>query len=463
MAEQVMVVEDDRELRELLVDLLGEAGYESVPMPGADAALQAIEAGLPCDLVLTDLLMPGIRGEVLLERLRDLRPELNVIVMTAFGSIGSAIELVKAGAYDYLTKPLDSDVLLGTTRRALEESRLRREAAQATRAAGAEPPAGFVGASKPMQRLFQLVARVGAARQPVLITGESGTGKELVARALHARSGRGAFVAVNCGAIPENLLESELFGHERGAFTGADRAKEGLIEAADGGSLFLDEIGELPLALQPKLLHALEHADVRRVGATQPRAVDVRFILATNRDLEAEVESGRFREDLFWRLNVIHLHVPPLRERPADIPLLAEHFLEAARREAAGAGVPEAIAAPAMALLTAYPWPGNVRELRNAIHSAAAMSSARELRAEDLPPRIRSGGEAASLVAGASQQQLSLHELERLYVLEILRQSGGNKSRAADTLGLDRKTLYRKLQEYRLASPGLPGSGEGTA
>ncbi len=456
MAERVMVVEDDRELRELLVDLLGEAGLEGVPMPGGEAALAALETGVDCDLVLTDLMMPGMRGETLLERLRAERPELNVIIMTAFGSIGSAIELVKAGAYDYLTKPLASDALLATVRRALEESRLRREAARATRSATVESPPGFISASKQMQQVFQLVARAGPSRHPVLITGESGTGKELVARALHQRSGRGAWVTVNCGAIPENLLESELFGHEKGSFTGADRAKEGLVETAHGGTLFLDEIGELPLALQPKLLRALEHGEIRRVGATQPRPVDMRLVTATNRDLEGEVEAGRFREDLFWRLSVIHIHVPPLRERPADIPLLAEHFLEEARRQAGpGASVPEAITPAATALLTAYPWPGNVRELRNAIQSAAALSDARELREEDLPPRIRTGGEAASLVAGASRQQLSLHELERLYVLEILRQSGGNKSRAAETLGLDRKTLYRKLQEYRVESPGV--------
>jgi DNA-binding NtrC family response regulator len=291
----------------------------------------------------------------------------------------------------------------------------------------------------------------------VLITGESGTGKELVARALHRLSGRDAFVTVNCGALPETLLESELFGHEKGAFTGADRRKDGLFHVADRGTLFLDEIAELPLTLQPKLLRALEQSEVRRVGATQPQTVDVRLIAATNRNLELEVEQGRFRDDLYWRLNVLHVAVPPLRERPDDIPRLAMHFLVRAESEGkiarqgqpAEAGVVRSLSPEAMRLLSAYPWPGNVRELRNAIQRAATLATGPVILPEDLPPRILEAGRAASLVAAAARRQLTLDEVERMYILQVLDQAGGNKSRAAELLGLDRKTLYRKLEEYR--------------
>jgi DNA-binding NtrC family response regulator len=330
--------------------------------------------------------------------------------------------------------------------RALADSRLTREVARLSRA-GSGVPAGFVGASEPMRELFRLVERAAPTARPVLITGESGTGKELVAQALHEGSHRGAFVAVNCGALPLALLESELFGHERGAFTGATRDKKGLLEAADHGTLFLDEIAELPPALQPKLLRALDAGEVRRVGATTPRYVDVRVIAATNRDLEEEVRQGRFREDLFWRLNVLHVHVPPLRERPADVPLLAEHFLGSG-----GATAPHErrrISADAMALLVAYPWPGNVRELRNAVERAATMTTITEIRPEDLPPRIRDAAGTVATLTDATARRLSLRELERAYILEVVRQAGGNRSRAAELLGLDRKTLYRKLEEYR--------------
>jgi DNA-binding NtrC family response regulator len=443
MPERIVVVEDDRALREFLEEALAMSGYQVVPHGTADGALRSLLAGDDADLVITDLVLPGMRGHELLRELRTGRPELNVVVITAFGSIDSAIEMMKAGAYDYLTKPFGTDELLLTVERSLSESRLRREVARLSRTAAA-PPRGFVGASRPMQQLFALVGRVADSRHPVLVTGESGTGKELVARALHDQSGRATFVAVNCAALPEALLESELFGHVRGAFTGADREKLGLFHAADGGTLFLDEIGEMPLALQPKILRALESGEVRQVGSTEARPVDVRVIAATHRDLEAEAAAGRFREDLLWRLNVLHLSVPPLRERAADVPLLAEHFLAADP----AASAERRISREAMALLTAYPWPGNVRELRNAIARAATLATGAEIRADDLPPRLREGTRATSMVAGASQRQLSLRDLEREYILEVMRQTGGNKSRAAELLGLDRKTLYRKLAEF---------------
>jgi two-component system response regulator HydG len=299
-----------------------------------------------------------------------------------------------------------------------------------------------------MRELFAQMQRAARSASTVLITGESGTGKELVARAIHEASGRsGAFVPVNCPAIPSDLIEAELFGHTGGAFTGAKQARAGLIEAADHGTLFLDEIGELPLPVQPKLLRALQEGTVRLVGANLERSVNVRVVAATNRHLEKDVNEGRFREDLYWRLNVIHLRVPALRERPFDIPLLVEHFIAKAC-EASGT-VPLSVSPEALAVLTAYLWPGNVRELENAIERAAAFARGAVLTAEDLPERVRTSGTVASLIARSSGQHLTLREVEREYILEILRRAGGNKSKAAELLGLDRKTLYRKLDEYR--------------
>jgi DNA-binding NtrC family response regulator len=448
MSEHIVLAEDDRELRTFLAEALEDAGYQVRDFPTADDALEYLVNGGDADAVVTDLIMPGMRGHELLGQVRDRRPEVNVVIITAFGAIDSAIALVKAGAYDYLTKPFSTDELLLSLERALEESRLRREVARLSSAPRGPLP-GFVGASRAVQEVCDLVHRAAPAPFPVLVTGESGTGKELVARALHELSGRaGRFVAVNCAALPDHLLESELFGHEKGAFTGADRDKQGLLEAAHRGTLFLDEVTELPLALQPKLLRAVEEGEVRRLGSTQPRKFDVRFVAATNRELEKEVAAGRFRDDLYWRLHVLQLHVPPLRERAADVPLLAEHFL---------AG--RAVAPDAMALLAAYPWPGNVRELRNALERAAALAAGRDIRLEDLPPRIRDAAGATLRVADASRRNMPLRELERAYILEVLRQTGGNKSRTAEILGLDRKTLYRKLDEYR--EEGHPASPAG--
>ena len=444
MADRILLAEDDRELREFLSEILVGAGYEVSAHASASRAFIELKTGGPLALVLTDLVMPGMSGRDLLDEVRVHRPELNVIVLTAFGTIESAIELVKAGAYDYLTKPFGTDELLLVVERALEESRLRREAAAA--AMGQDPPPGFIGRSAPMQELFVRIRRVAGSPLPALIVGETGTGKELVARAIQDLSGRRPFVAVNCAALPESLLESELFGHVRGAFTGADRDKRGLFEEAHGGILFLDEIGELPLSLQPKLLRALEEGEVRRLGAAQTRRVDVRIVAATNRDLDHAVASGEFRGDLFWRLNVVSLRVPPLRERPTDVPALAEHFLRelGKGRSPAAAG----ISASAMAMFVAYPWPGNVRELRSVVEAAATLTTGARLEPADLPQRIRDASAAGTSLAGASHRGLPLRELEKLYIQEVLRQTGGNRSRAAEILGLDRKTLYRKLQEY---------------
>jgi DNA-binding NtrC family response regulator len=461
MNETILLVEDDRELRGFLVEILEDSGYNVAAFGEVPGALGALQAG-HCDpsLVITDLRMPGLQGEDLLSRLQETRPELNVIVITAFGSIDSAIAMVKAGAYDYMTKPFGSDELLLVVERALEDSRLRRLLADVNRSNLASLP-GLVAVSKPMLQLRDFIQRTARSSFPVMITGESGTGKELVARALHRSSGRGSFVAVNCATLPENLLESELFGHEKGSFTGADRDKPGLFEEADAGTLFLDEIGELPLTLQPKLLRALEEGEIRRIGSTRPRALDVRVIVATNRDLEEEVREHRFREDLFWRLNVVALHVPPLRDRPEDIPLLVEHFLQQSvvrdtpsASSRAGGPVRHSVTSDCLRLLKSYPWPGNVRELRNALERAIALSTGSQIGVADLPPRIREADPSAVSVAGAAERRLSLRDLEKEYVKEVLRQAGGNKTRAAEILGMDRKTLYRKLHEFSLDEEG---------
>jgi DNA-binding NtrC family response regulator len=453
MAERILVIEDDRELRDLLTDVLRDAGYEVVPAATAEAGLRTLAGQDEVDLVLTDLMLPGMQGSHLLGEARRRRPELHVVVMTAFGSIESAIELVKSGAFDYLTKPLGTDELLLAVERALADSRRRREIARQTRDDVAGAPAGLVGRAPVMQELYRLIGRAATSPHAVLVAGESGTGKELVARALHRLSGRDAFVTVNCGALPDQLMESELFGHERGAFTGADRAKDGLFQVAHRGTLLLDEIAELPLALQPKLLRVLELGEARRVGATRPQAVDVRVVAATNRDLEAEVAAGRFRDDLFWRLNVLTIRVPPLRERAADIPALAEYFLGQVPAAGRPDGVVPRLTPATMAALCAYHWPGNVRELRNTILRATTLAAGPEITPADLPDRVREGGRAATLLADAARRHLTVADLERLYVLQVLAEAGGNKSRAAEILGMDRKTLYRKLEEYRTDTP----------
>jgi len=453
MSERILVVEDDRELRDLLAEVLREAGYGVTTVGSAEAAIRSLEAAPVPDVVLADLMLPGLSGQDLLREVNGQLPGVSVLIMTAFGSIASAIELTKAGAFDYLTKPLSTEHLLHAVARALAVTRTRR------RTPAVRPAlSGFVGRAPCMLQLYDLIERAAGSPHAVLITGESGTGKELVAHALHQLSGRDACVTVNCGALPEQLLESELFGHEKGSFTGADRTKDGLFQVADRGTLFLDEIAELPLALQPKLLRALEQSEVRRVGGTTARTVDVRVIAATNRDLEAQVRAGRFRDDLFWRLNVLTVDVPPLRERAEDIPELVESFLPAPVPGDAASTAPHQCTPEALAVLSSYAWPGNVRELRNAVFRAATLAAGPEIRAEHLPQRIRTGGETSALVARAAQRQLTLEELERLYILQILRQTGGNKSGAAEILGLDRKTLYRKLAECRAEGREPPES-----
>jgi DNA-binding NtrC family response regulator len=433
-------------LRELLEEIFEEENFQILSCGNGRQALDRLggEAEI-IDLIVTDVQMPEMKGDELLQAVRKTRAETPVIVITAFGSVENAVEMVKRGAFQYLTKPFQTKDLLAAARSALDATEAQRAQANLRRL---QPPAPaqIIGASKPMRGLFDLINRAGQSFANVLITGESGTGKELFARAVHESSRRkGAFVAVNCAAIPQELVESELFGHTGQAFTGAKTARAGLFESADGGTIFLDEIGELPLTMQPKLLRVLQEGAIRRVGADRETPVEVRVIAATNRDLEKEVAEGRFREDLYWRLNVIQLHIPPLRERAFDIPLLVEHFLTKAAR---GGSQPLEIAPETLALLTAYPWHGNVRELENTIERAVALTTGAILTPEDLPERIRRSGGSSALLAKARNGHLTLAELEREYILEILRQTGGNKSRAAEILDLDRKTLYRKLDEY---------------
>ncbi len=452
MKARILIADDEADLRDLLQDDLEANGYETaVAIDGRSALVHLEREQEVIDLLLTDVRMPGLTGDQLLVKMRELRPEAPVIVMTAFGSVEQAVAMVKAGAYQYLTKPFQTDELLRVVETALSESAAQREQARLRRQLPLAP-ARIIGDSNPMQELFKLIGRAARSASTVLVTGESGTGKELVARSIHELSERkGDFVPVNCAAIPSELIESELFGHTGQAFTGAKQARAGLFEAADGGTIFLDEVGELPLVMQPKLLRVLQEGTVRRVGADQEKAVNVRVVAATNRDLEAEIRAGRFREDLYWRLNVIHVHIPPLRERPFDIPLLVEHFLN---KSAESAGRPSLNVTPeALATLTAYSWPGNARELENAVERAVALAEGANLTPEDLPERIRNSGQTSQLLSQARQQRMTLYQLEREFILETLRLTAGNKSRAAELLGCDRRTLHRKLDEYRAQDP----------
>jgi two-component system response regulator HydG len=407
------------------------------------------------DVVLTDLKLPGLNGLDLCARMVANRPDIPVVVLTAFGSMETAMAAMRAGAYDFVNKPVDLDALALALERALQHSALQARVTTLSAAlAQSQRFEELIGESPPMQQLYQQLARIAASEAAVLITGESGTGKELVAQALHTHSRRatGPFVPVNCPALPPTLLESELFGHVRGAFTDARTERTGLFLQADGGTIFLDEIGDLPLELQPKLLRVLETSAVRPVGSNKERRMDVRVLTATNRDLEAAVEAGRFREDFFYRINVIHIAVPPLRARGTDILLLAQHFLA---RCAARSGKPvTGITEGAAAKLLAYAWPGNVRELRNAIERAVALTRYERIVVDDLPDKIRTYHTSHLLIGSENPTELvSMEEVERRYIEHVLTAVGGNKALAARILGFDRKTLYRKLAQYGLEGP----------
>ncbi|HEV7508144.1 MAG TPA: sigma-54 dependent transcriptional regulator [Thermoanaerobaculia bacterium] len=459
----VLIVDDERPIRRILSVLLQERHHRVAEAGSGEEALAAMTGGAADakpDLVLLDLKLPGIDGLETLKRLRALKPRLDVVMMTAHGTISSAVDAMRRGAFDYVTKPFDNDELLMVVDRALEMRRLSSEV-EALRE-DLEARYGFseiVGVSREIQEIFRLMAKVVRVDVTVLVTGESGTGKELVARAIHRRSARvqGPFVAVNCSAIPQTLVESEFFGHEKGAFTDARESRPGRFEQADGGTLFLDEVGDLALDAQAKLLRALQERQIQRVGGRGSRPVDVRVVAATNKDLEKESREGRFREDLFWRLNVMHIRIPSLRERPADLPLLIDHFVDRFNREL-GLAV-EAIAPDARQLLCEHGWPGNVRELENTICRAMILCEGDTLTLSDLPGRVRGetsgeGGQPRSDLSGLSLADAvaeATERLEKVMILARLADHQGSRTATAESLGVSRKTLFNKMRQYGIS------------
>jgi DNA-binding NtrC family response regulator len=454
-AGRVLIVDDEPDVVANWSRVLERDGYRCLGATESQHALRLLEAEHP-DVVLTDLQMPGADGLAVLRRATDLDPDVVVVVITGHGTVESAVEAMRLGAFDYLLKPLPSnDVLRLAVERGVAQRRLRDENRRLRE--GLSPQVGLdkvVGKSPAIEAVFELVRKAARSEANILIQGESGTGKELIARAIHANSARSAqvFVPVDCASLPENLLESELFGHERGAFTGADRTKPGMFEVADRGTLFLDEVGELPLGLQAKLLRALQEREIRRVGGTKQIPVDVRLVAATNRDLAESVRKREFREDLFYRVNVIPIPLPPLRERAGDVPLLAYHFLGRYGRNRERPL--EGIATDALAALEAYPWPGNIRELQNAIERACVLADGPTLQLRDLPEHVRGRGRIAPVAAPG--KTLSLREARDTwlraftyeYLTDLLREHGGNVSQAAKTAGVDRKTLHRLLTKF---------------
>jgi two-component system response regulator AtoC len=453
---RVLVAEDDAVSRDLLQEILRAEGFDVDAVDdGAVAILRAAPGSY--DLVVSDVRMDRADGFAVLRAFSEQSPETPVILITAFGDVTGAMEAIGKGAYDYVSKPFNVEELRLTVTRALERKRLSAE----KRAAG--PPATetrlaeIEGKSPSMLEVYKLVARVAPSTATVLVAGESGTGKELVARAIHSRSTRTnrPFVPVNCTALTESLLESELFGHARGAFTGAVAAKRGLFELADGGTLFLDEIGDMGPKMQSQLLRTLQDGEVRPVGGSESVKVDVRIVCATNKDLEAEVKATRFREDLYFRINVVTIKLPPLRERPSDIPILVAHFLaKIAKREHRPLA---SMSHEALEMLQRHHWPGNVRELENAVERAVAVAKGDVVLPSDLPLEIH--GVGTTRTAGLLDDRPNLAELERRYIALILAEAGGNKKKAAERLGIDRRTLYRALERAGLP-PGPDDEGE---
>ncbi|MBI4609889.1 MAG: sigma-54-dependent Fis family transcriptional regulator [Candidatus Rokubacteria bacterium] len=438
---RVLVADDEKNLRELLLRELTRKGHEVEGAADGMEALERLKESSP-DVVLLDIKMPRMEGIDLLRELQRFPEAPQAIVMTGFQDVSTAVEAMKLGAYDYLTKPAKIEELDVLIRKAAEKGRLIREnIALRARVAGGARFGGILTRSPKMLDVLALVERVAPTDSTVLILGESGTGKELVARAIHERSPRAreAFAPIHCGALPREVLESELFGHEKGAFTGAVETKPGLIELADGGTLFLDEIGELEPDSQVKLLRVLETGSFFRVGGTRTRAVDARVVTATNRDLSEAMRAGQFRQDLYYRINTITLWLPPLRERNEDIALLAEHFLQ----QNAGYGV-KRLSAKALGCLEAYDWPGNVRELQHAIERATILSRSAEIQPDDLPSEVRCGE------PGRGPSPGSLEEIERQHIIATLRQVGGHRGKAAALLRIDPKTLYRKILSYKI-------------
>ena len=437
---RVLIADDERNLRELIVRELARRGHEVDGVGDGAAALERIREG-SYDVVVLDMRMPHKEGIDVLREVATFPEAPQVIMLTGFQEVSTAVEAMKLGAYDYLTKPTKIEELDVVVRKAAEKGQLVREnVALRAHAPGAAPFGGLLTQSARMHEILRIIDRVAPTDSAVLILGESGTGKELVARAIHENSPRGprAFVPIHCGALPREVFESELFGHEKGAFTGAVGTKPGLVELADGGTLFLDEIGEMEPDSQVKLLRAIETGTFFRVGATRPRRVDVRLVAATNRDLAEAMKRGEFRQDLYYRINTITVSLPPLRERPDDVALLARHFVEANAKY----GV-KRLTAATMTALEAYPWPGNVRELLHAVERAVILSKGDEIFPSDLPPEI-----LGSSPPPAASSSGSLETMERQHIVAVLRQVNGHRGKAAALLAIDPKTLYRKINAY---------------
>ncbi len=443
----VLVVEDDPHMRRLLLDELSAAGHGVLEASEGAEAMARLNGSDPVDVVVTDLVMPGMPGRVLLDEVRRWDPDIPVIITTGFGSIESAVDAMKGGAFHYLPKPFHLEQLLATLDAAIAERRVKLDMSTC-RNCQAPARRGIVAESVAMRKVLSLIERVAPAETPVLLLGESGVGKDVLARLLHTDSPRSdaRFVAVNCAAIPETLLESQLFGHRRGSFTDAREDRRGLFQEANGGTMFLDEIGDMPAPLQAKLLRVLQDKEVHPLGAPAPVPVDVRVVAATHRDLQRLVEEARFRMDLFYRLNVISLRIPPLRERPEDLLPLVVHFLE---KHGCRYGRPGCTISPdAVAALRSHSWPGNTRELENVIERAIVLGRDAVIRLEDLPESLRRGRGECATCPGVG----ALADVEREHILRALDAVQGNKAAAARLLGLDRKTLYRKLQCYGLHS-----------
>jgi DNA-binding NtrC family response regulator len=436
----LLVVDDDDEFRDTLVRRYTRCGFRVSDASCGDEALDMIQRR-DFDVAVFDMMMPGLSGLELLKKFRENHVECEVILLTGKGSIDTAVQAMKAGAFDFLQKPFPLQDLEMVIRRAKERRALRKENQQLKALLKrSQPQSNMIGDSPAMQEVYRLIERAGPSDKAILIQGESGTGKELVAQSLHKHSTRAEkpLVVINCAALPESLLESELFGHEKGAFTGAIAAKPGLFEVADGGTLFIDEIGEMPGSLQAKLLRVLEDGSMRRVGSIKERKVNVRILAATNRNLSDEVNQGHFREDLFYRINVMSLELPPIRERSGDLPLLVAHFL----------GQDWSIEDDAMKALERYGWPGNVRQLINAIDRGKIMAEGDTVRLCDLPRELQVRSCADSHTGLIDSDELS--SIERAKVIEVLRREGGNKTRAAKTLGIDRRKLYRLVDKYEI-------------
>jgi DNA-binding NtrC family response regulator len=443
-----MIVDDEQTIRRLCMTVGQGLGFNCTEAETAEAALEAVETAAP-DIVVTDLKLPSLSGTDLLRRIKEQLPHTEVAIMTGHGSIESAVEAMRQGAYDYIEKPFRVEKLRQLLQRMAEKVRLVNENQFLRERVNTETQLdGIVGTSVKIQDVMRMISRLKDTRTPVLISGESGTGKELAARAIHFRGplAEMPFIAVDCGALVPTLMESELFGHEKGSFTGALKTKMGLFQAANGGTIFLDEIGELPLEMQAKLLRVLQEKEIRPVGSNERVPVDVRVIAATNRDLENSYRNGTFRKDLYFRLNVVTVHLPGLRERRSDIPQLAHCFLD---RYAAGENIQ--VTPAAMKAFLQYDWPGNVRELENCIARAVALGDHRSIDVADLPLPVRSSEESAP--AGRDTASLSttaLADLERMTILRVFEQAGGDKALAGRMLGISRATLYRKLKRYHI-------------